>query len=127
MLKKTWMAALAISVLFLGCQDYGFEELPRSVIKEKRWSETISVSSAADILFVVDNSGSMAGEQEQLGRFWVRLGKDPRATSGNAIHLSVKYVHYCVAMFIRLIRISGLFCFLVLASVAPGPPLCVCP
>jgi hypothetical protein len=67
MRARTWMATLLTSVLFLGCQDYGFEELPRSVIKEKRWSQTIAVSSAADILFVVDNSGSMAGEQQQLG------------------------------------------------------------
>lgn len=58
-----WM----LSCLLLGCQDYGFEEVPRSVIKEKRWSQTFSVSSSADILFVVDNSGSMAGEQQQLG------------------------------------------------------------
>ena len=56
-----------LSCLPLGCQDYAFEELPRSVIKEKRWSQTFSVSSSADILFVVDNSGSMAGEQQQLG------------------------------------------------------------
>ncbi|MBW1808837.1 MAG: hypothetical protein JRJ87_11640 [Deltaproteobacteria bacterium] len=54
-------------LLFLGCQNYGFEELPSSVIKEKRWTQTISISSQADILFIIDNSGSMVGEQGQLG------------------------------------------------------------
>ncbi|MBW1806890.1 MAG: VWA domain-containing protein, partial [Deltaproteobacteria bacterium] len=49
------------------CQDYGFEELPSSVIKEKRGTWTISISAQADILFVIDNSGSMFGEQQQLG------------------------------------------------------------
>jgi hypothetical protein len=48
------------------CQDYDFEEVPSSVIKEKRWGKTVTVSQDVDILFVVDNSGSMVGEQTQL-------------------------------------------------------------
>jgi len=50
-----------------GCQQYEFEELPSSVIKESRWERTVTISAAADILFVIDNSGSMVGEQLQLG------------------------------------------------------------
>jgi hypothetical protein len=69
LLPVEWVVLVSLfSFLPQGCQDYGFEELPRSVIKEKRWSQTIAVSASADILFVVDNSGSMAGEQQQLGR-----------------------------------------------------------
>ncbi|MBN2493692.1 MAG: VWA domain-containing protein [Deltaproteobacteria bacterium] len=67
---KIW-SCLGCGLLALGlsgCQDYGFEELPSSVIREKRFNQTISVSSEVDILFVVDNSGSMVGEQQQLAQ-----------------------------------------------------------
>ncbi|MBW2703926.1 MAG: VWA domain-containing protein, partial [Deltaproteobacteria bacterium] len=59
---------LATALTTSTCQDYGFEELPSSVIKEKRFTVTINVASAVDILFVIDNSGSMVGEQQQLAQ-----------------------------------------------------------
>ncbi|HUU00267.1 MAG TPA: hypothetical protein VM425_02370 [Myxococcota bacterium] len=69
MIMKSWCGLVAIvaGLSILGCQNYAFEELPSSVIKEKRWTKNIVISSAADILFVIDNSYSMAGEQRQLG------------------------------------------------------------
>ena len=69
MIMKSWcgLVVFLVGLTILGCQDYGFEELPSSVIKEKRWTKNIVISSAADILFVIDNSYSMAGEQRQLG------------------------------------------------------------
>jgi hypothetical protein len=78
-----------MSVLLPGCQDYGFEELPRSVIKEKRWSQTISVSSSADILFVVDNSGSMAGEQVQLGESFGSFVSVLNDKFGETFHIAI--------------------------------------
>ncbi len=51
-----------------GCQDYGFEEVPWTVLSEGGEFIDVPVSHDADILFVVDNSGSMAGEQAQLGK-----------------------------------------------------------
>jgi hypothetical protein len=83
------MSILAVSMLLGGCQDYGFEELPRSVIKEKRWSQTISVSSSADILFVVDNSGSMAGEQDQLGRSFSSFAQVLEEKFGDVFHIAI--------------------------------------
>jgi hypothetical protein len=65
------LAALPLAVL--GCQDYGFEELPSSVIKEKRTVVTVNVASEIDILFVIDNSGSMVGEQIQLAQSFAYL------------------------------------------------------
>ncbi len=66
--KRAWLFFAAWAALLAGCQDYSFEELPSSVIREKRWSQTIRISTAADILFLIDNSGSMVGEQLQLGQ-----------------------------------------------------------
>jgi hypothetical protein len=63
---RSSLGCSVISLLALiagACQDYAFEELPSSVIKEKRYSITISLASDIDILFVMDNSGSMVGEQ----------------------------------------------------------------
>ncbi len=70
MIMKSWcgLVVFVAGLTILGCQNYSFEELPSSVIKEKIWSQTITIASEIDILFVIDNSGSMAGEQLQLGR-----------------------------------------------------------
>ena len=89
MLRTIWISILAMSVLLPGCQDYGFEELPRSVIREKRWSQTIAVSSSADILFVVDNSGSMAGEQEQLGASFSSFATVLNEKFGDVFHIAI--------------------------------------
>ncbi len=51
-----------------GCQDYGFEELPSSSFREKRVNITVTVSSEVDILFVMDNSRSMVGEQTAIAK-----------------------------------------------------------
>ena len=61
-----WGAVL--SFLSLACQNYSFEELPSSVIQEKVDTKIINVASEIDILFVIDNSGSMVGEQRALAR-----------------------------------------------------------
>ncbi|HOX44863.1 MAG TPA: VWA domain-containing protein [Myxococcota bacterium] len=66
--------ALSLLALLAGaCQDYAFEELPSSVIREKRIVQNISVATDIDILFVIDNSGSMVGEQVQLAQSFSSL------------------------------------------------------
>ncbi|MCB9654597.1 MAG: VWA domain-containing protein [Deltaproteobacteria bacterium] len=49
-----------------GCQDYLFEQKCRETIKEAELKQPAVKPTPADILFVVDNSGSMADEQENL-------------------------------------------------------------
>jgi hypothetical protein len=67
-------SVLSLLALIAGaCQDYGFEELPSSVIREKRIVQNISVATDIDILFVIDNSGSMVGEQVQLAQSFSNL------------------------------------------------------
>jgi hypothetical protein len=51
-----------------GCQGYAFEELTSSVLTQERVFVNVPVSQEIDILFVLDNSGSMAGEQLALAR-----------------------------------------------------------
>ncbi len=70
MIMKKWcgLISLLVGLTILGCQNYSFEELPSSVIKESRRFFNITISTEADILFVIDNSRSMVGEQLQLGK-----------------------------------------------------------
>lgn len=57
---------LALAVPALSCQDYRFEQKCPEVIKEQEITRAAAKPRPADILFVVDNSGSMADEQENL-------------------------------------------------------------
>ena len=66
MTRRLVLFSCLLAFLIPACQDYNYEEVQGSVHKVVVYSEKVSVSAAADILFVIDNSGSMAGEQRQL-------------------------------------------------------------
>jgi hypothetical protein len=58
---------VAIALFFLaGCQDYNFNPVGKCVIQPGSSRVTLANVSTADILFVVDDSGSMSAEQERL-------------------------------------------------------------
>ena len=77
--------------LFLipACQDYNYEELRGSIVKERRWIDDFEVSSAVDILFVVDNSGSMAGEQRQLAESFMAFADGLERKFGEEFHIAI--------------------------------------
>ncbi len=50
----------------LGCQDYNFKPVSQCVIQPGSERVTLSDVSTADVLFVVDDSGSMKDEQDAL-------------------------------------------------------------
>jgi len=55
-----------LALLAAGCQDYNFNPVGHCLIQPGSQSFTLSSISTADVLFVVDDSGSMAGEQQRL-------------------------------------------------------------
>lgn len=55
-----------MSVLLLGCQDYYFNPVDPQLLKEGIIRQTHAKPVPADILFIVDNSGSMEDEQNLL-------------------------------------------------------------
>jgi hypothetical protein len=59
---------LAASVPISGCQDYPFVYRPNQRVAITQVREVIVQDSNTDILFVIDNSGSMAEEQANLVR-----------------------------------------------------------
>jgi hypothetical protein len=58
--------AVALLVLAAGCQDYNFNPVGHCLIQTGTKRVTLSNISSADVLFVVDDSGSMQGEQTAL-------------------------------------------------------------
>lgn len=72
-LVQTMLCAFVTGTVFFSCQDYGFQQVPTSVVREKRFTQTISSSSEVDILFVMDNSRSMVGEQTAIGKSFERF------------------------------------------------------
>jgi hypothetical protein len=58
--------ALAALTALAGCQDYNFSPVNQCLIQPGTERVTLSDISTADILFVVDDSGSMGGEQQSL-------------------------------------------------------------
>lgn len=68
---RAWPILLPVALApagLLGCQDYLFEQKFPEKVKEATIVRPAAVPTPADILFVVDNSGSMADEQENLAR-----------------------------------------------------------
>ncbi|HSM91329.1 MAG TPA: hypothetical protein VLT47_00495 [Anaeromyxobacteraceae bacterium] len=60
-------AAAALTLLAAGaCQDYNFNPVGHCLIQPGSQRVTLSDVSSADVLFVVDDSGSMEGEQTNL-------------------------------------------------------------
>ena len=57
---------MVLALLDAHCQDYRFEQKCPEGITETQVTKAASEPTPADILFVVDNSGSMADEQENL-------------------------------------------------------------
>lgn len=61
--RRRLLIAAAL-VALAGCQEHVFEPVQSSFLGV--WNHGVDVPDQADILFVVDDSGSMAGEQENL-------------------------------------------------------------
>jgi hypothetical protein len=68
MITRLRLVALIAVAGSLGCQDYLFEQKFPEKVKETTIARAAAKPTPADILFVVDNSGSMADEQENLAR-----------------------------------------------------------
>jgi hypothetical protein len=67
MLRSFRVRALALAALAAaGCQDYSFNPVGKCMLQPGTKRVPLSDVSTADILFVVDDSGSMAGEQTKL-------------------------------------------------------------
>lgn len=65
-LHRIRVALALAAVVAAGCQDYNFNPVGQCLIQPGSRRVTLSDISSADVLFVVDDSGSMRGEQDKL-------------------------------------------------------------
>ncbi len=72
MFKKV-ISALALSVLLAGCQVYEFVFMPDTEEQGSWLNFKVETPSRADLLFVVDNSESMAQEQAALASSFTQM------------------------------------------------------
>jgi hypothetical protein len=64
--RRPARAWLLLALLASGCQDYNFNPVGHCLLQPGSERITLSNLATADILFVVDDSGSMRGEQQNL-------------------------------------------------------------
>ena len=72
-MRRSSILSLALLTSAPGCQDYLFEQQCPEAIKEAQETFTPAEPTPADILFIVDNSGSMADEQQNLADNFTRF------------------------------------------------------
>ncbi len=80
---------LLLSVQFFGCQDYPYQEVKASVTTVVWDPQEVEISAEADILFVIDNSGSMAGEQRQLAESFKVFTSKLEEKFGDKYHIAI--------------------------------------
>ncbi len=68
MLPLSRRLLLVMLLAGVGCQDYPFELRPAKRVVAVKHTEVVGVTKPTDILFVMDNSGTMKDEQDELVR-----------------------------------------------------------
>jgi len=66
MLRRSIACLAPVLVLVTGCQNYNFNPVGKCIIQPGSTSFQLSGEATADVLFVVDDSGSMQPEQARL-------------------------------------------------------------
>ncbi len=95
-LRAGWACALA--VLAAGCQDYNFNPVGHCVIQPGTKRFTLSSISSADVLFVVDDSGSMGEEQAALATNFSRFIANLDASNVTRVNAGLEPFDFHIAV-----------------------------
>jgi hypothetical protein len=90
--------ALVAAAALAGCQDYNFSPVDYCLIQPGTERVTLSEISTADILFVVDDSGSMGGEQQKLAANFSAFVGNLTATNGNRVGAGLEPIDFHIAI-----------------------------
>ncbi len=88
------LAMLAVA----GCQDYNFNPVGHCLVQPGNERVTLSDLSSADILFVVDDSGSMGAEQEKLAASFSAFINNLDATNANRVASGLSPIDFHIAV-----------------------------
>jgi hypothetical protein len=91
------LALVALSAL-AGCQDYNFSPVNQCLIQPGTERVTLSDISTADILFVVDDSGSMGGEQLKLQQSFDAFVDDLMVTNTERVAAQLEPIDFHIAI-----------------------------
>ena len=92
--------ALGITALLAaaGCQDYNFNPVGDCLLKPNLKQVTLSDITTADVLFVVDDSGSMGGEQQKLADNFAAFIANLDLTNQNRVAQQLVPIDFHVAV-----------------------------
>lgn len=89
---------VAVALSAGGCQDYNFNPVGHCVIQPGQKRVTLSNLSTADVLFVVDDSGSMGGEQQKLADNFDRFIQNLDETNQARVHAGLEPIDFHLAI-----------------------------
>lgn len=92
------IAALVAVAWTAACQDYNFSPVRHCLIQPGTERVTLSDISAADILFVVDDSGSMGGEQLKLSQSFDAFVNSLKATNQQRVASNLEPIDFHIAV-----------------------------
>jgi hypothetical protein len=100
MVRTSHVRVLALAALLAaaGCQDYNFNPVGHCLISTATKRVTLSSISTADVLFVVDDSGSMGGEQSKLGQNFQAFIENLDKTNQERVANSLEPIDFHVAV-----------------------------
>jgi hypothetical protein len=90
--------ALLALVALAGCQDYNFSPVNQCLIQPGTERVTLSDASTADILFVVDDSGSMGGEQQSLQQSFSAFVSNLQTTNQTRVLNQLEPIDFHIAI-----------------------------
>jgi hypothetical protein len=102
-------------VLLAGCQDYNFNPVGKCVIQPGATQIRLDEIGTADILFVIDDSGSMQSQQESLARNFAAFIDELAKTQTDRVNRGLQAFDFHIA-----ITTSAVF------EARPGSPTTTC-
>jgi hypothetical protein len=94
-LARAW---ILLALLASGCQDYNFNPVGHCLLQPGSERITLSNLATADILFVVDDSGSMRGEQDNLAANFELFVNDLTATNADRVARALEPLDFHIAI-----------------------------
>lgn len=99
--------ALVALVALAGCQDYNFSPVNQCLIQPGTERVTLSDISTADILFVVDDSGSMGGKQQSLADSFGAFITNLQATNLTRVQNLLEPIDFHIAITTTSVFLNG--------------------